>query len=79
MFVNGTSQTLSGSTNNGSWLGVVSGANAFTLGALAFNNTHINFWNGLMGEVLIYNTLLSTANRNAVGAYLAKKWGTSGG
>jgi hypothetical protein len=36
------------------------------------------FLNGSISEVLIYNTVLSTTNRQIVEGYLAWKWGTQG-
>jgi hypothetical protein len=32
-------------------------------------------WNGLISEIIIYNTALSTAERQQVEKYLARKWG----
>lgn len=32
-------------------------------------------WGGEMGEIILFNTLLSDADVNAVGAYLSSKWG----
>ena len=34
-----------------------------------------NYWTGYVSEVLVYNSALSTTNRQAVEAYLATKWG----
>jgi hypothetical protein len=33
------------------------------------------FWNGFIAEVLIYNSVLSTTNRQVIEGYLAQKWG----
>lgn len=77
-FANGVQQTIGG-TNNGHWFSVPTTPNVLTLGALAFSSTHINYYNGYIAEVLVYNTQLSLTDRSAVGAYLAAKWGTSGG
>lgn len=38
------------------------------------NTTRI--WNGDIGEVLMYDTVLSAANRQAVESYLKTRWGT---
>ena len=38
-------------------------------------NPTTEYWNGYIGEVIIYNTALSTSQRQQVEAYLAWKWG----
>lgn len=35
----------------------------------------VRHWNGDIGEIVVYNTLLSTANHNLIGNYLGDKWG----
>lgn len=35
----------------------------------------VNFWNGLLGEVFIFNSSISTADRYTIEGYLATKWG----
>lgn len=49
-----------------------------TMNSLRIGQTAINtaYFNGLIGEILIYGTNLTTANRNLVGNYLNSKWGT---
>ena len=37
-----------------------------------------NGWHGLISEVLVYNRALDPAERNAVGSYLARKYGIQG-
>lgn len=37
-------------------------------------NANGDYWKGYVSEVLIYNSALSTANRQAVESYLATKW-----
>lgn len=43
-----------------------------TLGAL---NTPGEYYNGMIAEIIIYNRLLKTEERQAVEKYLGKKWG----
>ncbi len=40
----------------------------------ANNDTLNDFWDGNIGEILIYNTNLSESNRQKVGEYLSNKW-----
>lgn len=44
----------------------------YGIGIQANNNAH--YWKGYVSEVLIYNSALSTENRQAVESYLATKW-----
>lgn len=67
------------------WINFVSGASASPTGFRAQPNTNntvgaglvssSEYMNGTISEVLVYNSALSTTNRQAVEGYLAQKWG----
>jgi hypothetical protein len=38
-------------------------------------NTAANYWNGTICEIIIYNKVVSTAERQAIEGYLISKWG----
>ena len=57
-------------TNNVAGLNKVNGAT--TIGASFAPNY---FWNGLIGEIIAYDTILSLANQQKINSYLAVKWG----
>jgi hypothetical protein len=42
------------------------------------NSGGINLFNGLIGEIIVFTSLLSDTNRQLVEGYLAWKWGTAG-
>jgi hypothetical protein len=46
----------------------------FAIGA-TIRNTNSHFFDGTIGEVIIYNTALSDANRISIQQYLGNKWG----
>lgn len=52
------------------------GTAALTSFRLGVASTAASFWNGDIGEFLIYSGSLSTTNRQAVEAALKSKWGT---
>ena len=69
ILLNGTS-VASGSIGSGSLVGIIVGnANA---------NDSTQIWGGHICEVLLYNSLLSTTQRQQVEGYLAWKWGLLG-
>ena len=70
--LNGANDLTSSATTYGGAIGT--GNPERTIGGTA-NGTQ--FWNGDVGEVIIYNTKLSSAERNIVGSYLGAKWGIS--
>jgi len=69
LLLNGTS-VVTGSIGSGSMVGIIVGnANA---------NDGIQIWGGHICEILMYNSLLSTTQRQQVEGYLAIKWGLQG-
>ena len=62
-YVNGTALT----TKNGT----ASGFTGIYVGAYAGGQ----YWNGYIGEILVYNSILSTTDRQKMEGYLAWKWG----
>jgi len=68
MYVNGVAGTSSSSTGN-------FGYSQYGIGHdPGGDNTP---WNGYIGEVIVYNGALTTAQRQQIEGYLAKKWGIS--
>jgi hypothetical protein len=65
VYVNGTAATSVASTGSFAITKYAIGTQATTNG---------DMWKGYVSEVLIYNSALSTANRQAVESYLATKW-----
>lgn len=49
-------------------------ANFVTIGSSAAS---IDFWSGLLGEIIVVNQLLSLEDRQRIEGYLAHKWGLS--
>ncbi len=66
IYLDGT-QVGSGSANTSNLNGTV---------AVGAYSAPSNYWKGEIAEILWYNTVLSTGNRQAVEAYLKAKWGT---
>lgn len=74
-WLDGGSETLTqvAGTNNGDWLG----DRSFTLisvGAVRQLSNMISHFNGVIGEILLYDRLLSSSERQSVEGYLASKW-----
>jgi len=70
-YTNGSAQTA----RNGSTAPFI-GLNLGASSSINGSTVNINqFWNGVICEVLIYNNVLSTQNRQMVEGYLANKWG----
>lgn len=63
---------ISGSPNNITGLGSIDNSNMFSMGA---NNGSAWFYNGHLGDVLIYNRALNSSERNAVTQWLKDRWG----
>jgi hypothetical protein len=78
-----TSSVISGT----SVLGYINGTNALTGTTTSTNFTHSQYelgsytgysgytWYGYVGEVIVYNSAISDAQRQQVESYLAQKWG----
>lgn len=49
----------------------------FTLGALLSNGSLSNFWDGGIGEIILYNRALTDAERIYIQRYLGNKWRVS--
>ena len=69
-YVNGTAQTAKNGTNAG-FTGFVMGNYKYSGGV----SLGAQWWNGYVAEVLVYNSVLSTTDRQTVEGYLASKWG----
>ncbi len=68
-YLNGT-QTFTTATNTVGWSTAANSRVGKSLGA------PIGFLDGWIGEILVYDSVLSTTNRQLVEAYLKAKWGT---
>lgn len=68
MWFNGSNASYTGTSSSGTF--------GITVYALANQPSLTNeFWNGYIGEVIVYNTSLSITDRQQVEGYLAWKWG----
>jgi hypothetical protein len=67
MFVNGRAGTTVASTGNFAY-------RVYNIGN-SLGEENAVYWNGFIGEVIIYNSALSTRQRQQVEGYLAWKWG----
>ena len=65
-YYNGTAMT----TKNGN---MGSGTTGFALGAI--NSNGAQSWDGPIAEIVVTNSVLSTADRQKLEGYLAHKWG----
>ena len=80
-YFDGTNQYT---TTNGGTLSSNASAGSFTVSAYRIaNNTNTSdtvaaALNGFIGEILVYNTSLTTAQRQQIEGYLAWKWGLQG-
>ena len=68
MWFNGSNASYTGASSSGTF--------GITVYAIANQPSLTSeFWNGYIGEVIVYNTSLSTPDRQQVEGYLAWKWG----
>jgi hypothetical protein len=68
LWFNGSAGTLASSASSGSFA-----ITKYGIGNQA--NPQLEYWLGSIGEVILYNTSLTTAQRQQVEGYLAWKWG----
>lgn len=68
LWFNGSAGTLASSASGGSF-----GITKYGISNQA--NPTVEYWNGFIGEVIIYNSAITTAQRQQVEGYLAWKWG----
>lgn len=68
LWFNGSAGTLASSASSGSFA-----ITKYGIGNQA--NPQVEYWLGSIGEVVLYNTSLTTAQRQQVEGYLAWKWG----
>jgi len=66
-YLNGTAATAVASAGNFN-------INTLLVGARFFDNSINRFYNGDIGEIIIYDRTLSTLERKEVESYLSKKW-----
>jgi hypothetical protein len=52
----------------------LSTTNSTMIGGMRYNNTIISYWIGEIAEIIIYNSVLSTADRQKVETYLSNKY-----
>lgn len=83
-------QVLSGTVTNGATVAFTNGTQSDSdaaSGSLGsdqtitsigtYRTTAANYFNGLLGEILAYNRVLTVTERRAVQSYLGKKWGVT--
>jgi hypothetical protein len=68
LWYNGNAGTLASSSSSGTF-----GITKYGIGNQA--NPTIEYWNGTIAEIIIYNSALSLSQRQQVEGYLAWKWG----
>jgi hypothetical protein len=76
MYRNGNAQTITETvgTNAGQWWADVTGRDNFAVGG-SKTNTEANFLNGMIAELIVYETALNDAKRKKVEKYLMRKYG----
>ena len=81
-----SSMSIMGMTNSGTTTGLVPYVNCTSLNAKngtssTFTGLYLgkygggDYWNGYVGEILIYNSVLTSNQRQTIEGYLAWKWG----
>jgi len=68
LWYNGNAGTLASSSSSGTF-----GITKYGIGTQA--NPTIEYWNGTIAEIIIYNSALTTSQRQQVEGYLSWKWG----
>ena len=65
-YINGTAQTAKN--------GTTATFNGLNIGWQTSASTNQQYWNGYIAEILVYNSVLTTTQRQQVEGYLANKW-----
>lgn len=65
--------------NNGTLIGSdTNSTNIISVSNMQFGRFFNTYWRGQLGEVLVYNGVLTTPERQEIEGYLAAKWGLTG-
>jgi hypothetical protein len=75
IYIDGSLELTSGN-NDTRVLNFAGTNNQFSVGAA--DSTAINFLDGAIGEILMFNSVLSDSDRQKIEGYLAHKWGLEG-
>ena len=55
--------------------GALNLADTTTIGALTYDSSALQFWDGNISEIIIYDSVLTASQRTSVYQYLSNKWG----
>ena len=68
-------ESVTSGSNNGDWVGDTDNRDNFVIGALKFNSTEQAFADGKIAEIIMYDTVLTQAQIDAITRYLASRYG----